>query len=326
MTVRAFAQRIALALCTGAVFIVVSELMFWGRYDFAHKLLRDTLPLWLVYSCLAYLFLWLVRTFRVRRWPALFLAGGVYGWLGEGVIVQTMYDDFPLNLSWTGLAWHSLLTVCGGWYVLRRSLRDGRPGPVARASAVGGVLWGLWSVWWWVEERAVTPLPDYALYATICGLLLIAGLWGSSLLPATCFPPSRGEKVVMLSLLAGYYAFGTVRAAPISLLVLPVCLGLAFAALDRNRRRETEEDVLVALAGRTPAAAYLGLLLLPAVAIAVYALLLWLGLRLPTGAVFCVVTALAGFVLFAWSVVKLLRRAAEQESVPAPLSRDEGIP
>ena len=119
---RDFLLRLALVLCTGAIFVVFSELMFWGRYDFAHKVGSDLVPTIIVYSFMAYAFLIVVHVFRVSNLYALFMAGAVFGWLVEGVFVQTMYDDFPLNISFTGLAWHSILTVCCGWYLFRRAL------------------------------------------------------------------------------------------------------------------------------------------------------------------------------------------------------------
>lgn len=97
-----------------------SEFVFWARDT--EDSIGGWLFIYLVYSVVTYILLSVVTTFRVRSVWAIFLAGALYGWLIEGVIVQTMYDDFPLQVSFTGLAWHALISVLIGWYYITNVL------------------------------------------------------------------------------------------------------------------------------------------------------------------------------------------------------------
>ncbi len=154
---RTWLRRLALAVVTGYIFIYFSELAFWAR-PLEGTTLPGALALLLPYSFAAYAFLVLVSTFRVRSLAAVFLAGALFGWLIEGVFVQTAYEQLPFSISFTGLAWHALLTVLAGWWALQWALRTG----VWRAlwvSTLVGTVYGLWATSWW-SEAPPPPLPD----------------------------------------------------------------------------------------------------------------------------------------------------------------------
>ncbi len=136
-------------LATGYILFFYSELMFWARVR-PGDALKDWVSTWLLYSLLGYILLTLIARFRVSGIWALFLAGAVFGWLAEGLVVQTAYDSLPLSISFTGLAWHALISVCVGWYAVRRALDNGlaRPWDGRRASGwrmVSGRSPGGWS-------------------------------------------------------------------------------------------------------------------------------------------------------------------------------------
>ena len=109
-------RRLVVTLAAGYILVFYSESMFWARYRPGEDSVASYLVTWIVYSLSAFVFLSLVSLLRVRNIWALFLCGALFGWLTEGVIVQTMYDDFPLNISFTGLAWHALISIWVGWY------------------------------------------------------------------------------------------------------------------------------------------------------------------------------------------------------------------
>ncbi|MHB1460426.1 MAG: hypothetical protein ACYC1M_03995 [Armatimonadota bacterium] len=293
-----FLLRLLLVLSTGVIFVVFSELMFWGRYDFAGKISTEYIHTVLAYSFMAWVFLIVVRLFRVRSLYALFMAGAVFGWLCEGIFVQTMYDDFPLNISFTGLAWHSLLTVCCGWYLFRRLMLMDSPMPTLKVSVLAGLMWGLWSVWWWITKGLVSTPGEYALYAFITTAMLIVGLWLSALIPSAVFRPSKADIIVTMVIVLLFYLFVTIRANQLALTVLPVCMGLAFYALNKNRQDETDPDALAQLDGRVYAWNYAAILVMPVVSTVVYAILYYLHIRLRTGPVFYLVLTIAGFMLF----------------------------
>lgn len=56
----------------------------------------------------------------------MFLVGAFFGWLVEGVFAMTLFGAegilFPFTISWTGLAWHAIISVVLGWYVLQQAL------------------------------------------------------------------------------------------------------------------------------------------------------------------------------------------------------------
>ena len=106
----------------GLVFVYFSEMLFWAR-PLESTTFPGVLGTILVYAFAAWLFLAVVSAFRVRSLAALFLAGAVFGWLIEGVFVQTLYGELPISVSLTGLSWHALITVLFGWYLLQWSLR-----------------------------------------------------------------------------------------------------------------------------------------------------------------------------------------------------------
>ncbi|MBM3122703.1 MAG: hypothetical protein FJZ97_11065, partial [Chloroflexi bacterium] len=111
-------RSLLLSLTTGYVLMFFSEHMFWAQAR-PGDTLGNWASTWLAYSLLAFVFLTAVWHYRVGSLAGLFVAGSLVGWLGEGVLVQTLYDQFPLQISWTGLAWHALISVCLGWYHLR---------------------------------------------------------------------------------------------------------------------------------------------------------------------------------------------------------------
>src|SRR5689334_20434277 len=125
---RCWAQKLAVILATGYILFFYSERVFWSFLRPGDKPIDFVLG-WLVYSAMAWVFLLLVRHCRIAAFPAVFLAGAVFGWLAEGIVVDTMYGNndnpFPASISFTGLAWHALISVGLGWYLQARLLTRG---------------------------------------------------------------------------------------------------------------------------------------------------------------------------------------------------------
>jgi len=305
-------KRVLLALATGAVFVFCSEWVFWSASNREALCVGEAVMTWGAYSILAFAFLCIVTVFRVRGIGALFLAGSVFGWLAEGVVVRTMYDDFPLNLSWTGLAWHALLTVVVGWYLVRRALLAHRPLRTLALGVLLGIGWGTWAIFWWVEKKAVTPLPFFAGYAFLSGLLLIGGHWGWDRLRGFRFRPSRTERWLVGLFLAAIFVFGVLPKRPVAVAILPPLILLVWFALRRNRVVERRADLVSwGLSGRARPVDYLCLLAIPAAAVAVYAGATRLSLRIPTGWAVYLATVFTGAFMFVASVVSLLRKRGE---------------
>jgi len=302
-------RSLILSLSTGAILLFFSELLFWARVRPGDSLV-NWIQTWLAYSLLAFIFLAAVRHFRVRSLEALFLAGALVGWLGEGVLVQTMYDRFPLQISWTGLAWHSLISVCIGWHALLLALSSRDAWRTTAIAAGVGAFWGLWAIFWWLEEPAeIASTAAFAGFAFGATVVLALGYWAFARAGAGEFRPGRLSITIALGLLLVAFALGTVPAVPWALVVLPALLALVWVALEWNRAAETRPDILDRLgAERPPLSAYLPLVSMPIVACGIYTLAFGLGLRWQTNWMVFLVTMPAGFVLFATAWLRLMRR------------------
>jgi hypothetical protein len=311
-----FSARIAYTFLTAYILTFYSEWMFWSGRPPNETFLSEALPSWIAYAFITYFFITAVSYFRARSFWAVFLCGALYGWLLEGVLVQTMYDAFPMQISFTGLAWHALISVMFGWWWLPRRLRESR---AIIPCLLFGVALGLWSIGWWLEPDVAVAAPESVFfYNFVFGIPLVPAyvLWGRFKLAD--FHPSRLELIIATLLLALYFAFITVPTQPLALPVLPPLLALIFWALrdrrkpqpapkhlsgwGRNRQHEPEispESTPITLKQALP------LLLIPITASLVYTGALTLGLTFPGLQVLFWITMPLGFLLFAISVYKI---------------------
>jgi hypothetical protein len=297
---RPFFHRLALSFVTGVIFVYWSELAFWAR-PYAGTTLAEMVPTTIAYSVAAYLFLAVVSSFPARTPPAIFLAGALFGWFVEGVIVQTMVEDLPLSISFTGLAWHASITVMLGWWVLPRRLAEQRFGNLALLSGAIGLIYGFWSLTWWVETPPPAPPVDFALYVFRTTFLLAVAYALAFRLRLDPFAPSRLEWIFLSALVLLYFAFVTVPTAPLSLLVVPLLGALALVGLRNLRHRQPGAPPEAPFARTPPPKAYAPLFLIPVSATVVYALGFGLSVRAATGIVVYLVATSLGFLLLGWS-------------------------
>jgi len=313
-----YALRTASAsLTTGFLFFFFSELVFWARARPEDSLL-NWLQTWLAYSLMAFLFLTLVAYFRLRSLAAIFLAGAFFGWLAEGVVVQTAYEDLPLSLSFTGLAWHALITVLGGWYAMQKALRRDLF-PSLCASLLAGLFWGFWGLTWIYERDQPASPAAFALYSFLATILLAACLYLIPRILSRPFSPSRWSVIGVSGLFLLLFILGSVPAAPLSLLILPflfLILGMTFW---RNRQQESADYPLEWLGTPIPLRNLATLALMPLLASLFYWIYWLAGLSLPVNWVVYLVTTPAGFILFFLSLWRIWRG-----SKPAPESIHKG--
>ena len=125
--------------------------------------------------------------FKVASFSSRFLCGAVFGWVGEGVVVDTLYGNatnpFPLSISFTGLSWHALLSVGVGWHLIGNALTDERVTRTALISLAVGVGWGLWAVWWPAElgKEVDTSVTGASQFTRILCSITVPSLPGSIL-------------------------------------------------------------------------------------------------------------------------------------------------
>ncbi len=294
------------SLSTGYIFSYFSELVFWARPRPEDNLL-NWLETWLAYSLMAFLFLVVVTRFNVKNIHALFLAGAFFGWIGEGIIVQTTYENLPLSISFTALAWHALITVLAGWYGLQIVLRKSTKLSYIYAVLIGIFFW-LWGISWKYEEpnTFVNPIifTGYVLTAT---LLLAICLISSEKLFEKPFSPSTWAIRIVAGIFLILYVLIIISGQAIALVLLPLMMSIYFT-LRKNKRSEISGNVLEILAEPVPTRRFIALLLIPVTSSIVYTLYFASGLVLPTNWLVYFITTPAGFIIFGWSTWKIWRK------------------
>lgn len=295
---------------TGFILMFYSELVFWARYRPGEDHLLGWLFTWLAYSLLAFFFLSVVHRFHVASLPALFIAGALYGWLAEGVLVQTMYDSFPLQISWTGLAWHSLISIYLGWYLMRRGYHQSKLTRSLGIAAGLGAFWGFWAIFWQLETPEFITRPlDYMLFTWVASLLVTLAYWVTDRTTSPGgFQPPTWMTIPIIILLATYFLMITVPGNPISLAILPVLLIFVYLALRRNRAIESNPSLDMTFQSNLPIHRYLPLLAMPLTATIVYTMAISLNLIIPTNWIVYALLTPAGFVLLILSLIAIFRR------------------
>ncbi|MBD3193278.1 MAG: hypothetical protein GF308_21770 [Candidatus Heimdallarchaeota archaeon] len=299
-----FLKRIANSLLLGVIFVYFSELMFWATpFHPESKLSYEILFTWLVYSIAAYIFLFIISFFQVRSIWALFISGALYGWMIEGVIVQTTYEELPFSISFTGLAWHALITVLCGWYLVKKTLREEKPWKAIGVSIGFGLFYGFWSITWWVVEGAIvfTSIPIFSLYVSVSSVIMIASYILYDLIPLSTFKPTIAELIVVGLFIIGWYILDVII-LPLSLILIPLIV-ISVIALWWNKRKETDQDLNQVLSKKVPLLRYSILLIIPVLAIGFYSLSVALNLRVHTNWVIYLITTPMGFIMFILSVI-----------------------
>lgn len=299
-------KNILLVLSTGYIFVYFSEHLFWARVR-PDDSLKNWISAWIAYSLLAYVFLALVAHFKIKTiWP-LFLAGAAFGWLAEGLVVQTTYDMLPLSISFTGLAWHALITVWIGWYAAQKSFHSPASFPTWKLAAMIGIFYGLWAITWWTEpDGGVSSLAEFAAYSLVTTTLVMAAYWLANWGASEPFHPNRWVTIFISGLFALYFIFVAVPAAPIAILILPILLGLVTFGL-KNSQEPEADSLLDTFSGRVPFWNFFSMLALPATSIVIYALALSLNLQWHTNWILYLITTPLGFILFGISLYKSWR-------------------
>jgi hypothetical protein len=303
-----FLRSLGLVLACGFILMYFSELVFWARPRLEDSLC-NWLSTWFAYSLLAWLFLAAVTYFRVRSIWALYLCGALFGWLAEGVLVQTMYDQLPLQLSWTGLGWHALLGVWFGWYFLRLQLTGNHFSKAALASAGLGLFYGFWGFFWRYEEPATAASTGiFTMYVITSTFLAALAFLIYNRLARIPFHPNPLLTGIIGSLFLLLFAFVAVPAKPWAVLILPPLLGLLMLSLWKNRRDETRPALTGQDPGPVPLKQYLALTFVPLTAIPIYIFFSSLPWVLPTGWFVYIFSMPGGFIILIISLLKVWRR------------------
>lgn len=321
-----FLKKSLIVLATGYLLLFYSEMMFWNELEFDGAGLIETavqmLAMLLLYSAEALAFLQIVSWSRARTPAAVFLAGAAYGWLLEGVLYPTMYDNFPLHIPWTGLAWHALIDIWIGYYWLRRAMQAKSGLNIVALSAGLGLFWGLWNISWYQERTLVTP-ASFAVVALLETAVLILAYWLINHFATLSFQPTRWSVSLLALLHLAFFLFVVLPAIPWAILVLPPLLFLLYLTLRRNRTVEpADTPASPALPAISPLR-YAAIFLMPLVAAASYAFYYTAGFRIPTNVAVFALTSLLSVGLFIASTGRIWRNSRQPDptqTAPVPMS------
>jgi hypothetical protein len=319
--IQAVARRIFLVLSAGYILMFFSEHMFWARYRPGTDGIANYLSTWIAYSLTGYAALAVISIFRVRRPAGVFLAGAVFGWLVEGVVVGTAYEMLPLSISFTGLAWHALISFGIGLWVIPIILSRNRS--LLLPAVIGmGLFFGAWAIGWNANDAEYhASAAAFSLFAAAATALLIPayGIFTALRRSPLRIHPAEGGGLILAALF--FFAFRA-AAQPVALAILPVLMGVTFAALWWNYRNEAAGSLLADPLPPFPARVLAALLLIAAVAAAVYGPAAWRGWRIQTNIpVYLLLTPL-GFILYFVSLVQVLRSTP----IPPPKSTSPHLP
>lgn len=161
------------SIALGMISCFGSEAFFWSAP------VPDTTLLELVFVLVPYTFaaaaaLSAVSVTSCGGVRGAFLGGAILGFLVEGAVVGTMYDAFPLQLVWTPLAWHALITGVVVFAFVRASATSSLVKQVAFMVTLG-LAGGLWAGFWPLERLRMPSAWIALAYLGATGALVPIG-------------------------------------------------------------------------------------------------------------------------------------------------------
>ncbi|MBN2176084.1 MAG: hypothetical protein JW722_00325 [Demequinaceae bacterium] len=302
-----FLRSAGLALSMGYVFFYFSELLFWARVR-PEDSLPEWLWVWFTYSIATYVVLWLGWRFQTRSWWQVFLVGAAYGFIIEGIVVTKMYEAVPLSISFTPLAWHALISVMVGWWLVDRAVRRGQTRPFVWIGVAGGLAYGVWAINWWVEEDHQVTVASFATYSFAATVLVIPAYLVAARLMRRGFEPSVVGTRVVFGLVAFQYLVTGIFVTWLALVILPPLAYLTWRALARTGPELPPTEPLT-IAFPTKVRQLVWFLAIPALATVVYTVAYGAGAEVETNIPVYLLLMPAGFVAYAWALVRALRSA-----------------
>lgn len=309
-------ERWGVVLGSSLVMWAVSERAFWSMMRPDENVFFIALGL-LPYFIATYLVFLAVQYFKVSTLFEFVLMGALYGWLIEGIVAMTLFGSggivFPITISWTGLAWHMLLSVVVMLFWHHRVLARSFLGSAAFAVAFG-LFWGIWSMTWFFETPpVVNPIPLFAVHAGFVVALMMFGHWLLGRRTVTAFLPPRMEWIPFVVIAGLYFCFVTIPFIGVSALVLPLLFLLLAMPLLLSRKRHDAPHILPLLTTRVSIMNLASFILTPVVATILYALMtVGVITPYPVNMPIFIATSIVGVLVlvFAWLKVLLGKKSA----------------
>jgi hypothetical protein len=231
----------------------------------------------------------------------------------------TQDGPFPMSIAFTGLAWHALIGIFTGWYLVRRVLSENRVLKTIGLASMIGLFYGLWAISWLKEPPPqMKSLLDagqkdillfhFAVYTFSTTAFLILIHWLYNRVMPFVFKPSKIELWILGAATGIYFIFVTIPAAPKAIWVLPPLMAITFWALNKNRRVESKEDAISAFQPGVQPLNYIALALIPLIATGTYFLALQTGTELRTNQFVYYCFSAVGVLLWAGSIFAVSRQ------------------
>ncbi len=260
-----------------------------------------------IYGLFAYIFLIVIDRFAIHNLAGLVLAGSIFGWATEALVVPVVYEAPPVSWIWPSVSWHALVDVIGGWYLLRVAMRRLSWPWLALLLAGLGMVWALWASWTWgAQDEAPTIYTTGQFWniALVSGATWVVGTVLADIGARRRFRASVWEaSIVGLAAVALFAGTGAAFLPWSAGLAFLIALTFAVLALARRDRRDAP-GLLAPLASAPPVSAYVVLPVLPLVAGISYPVVLARGLAVPTEEI-VPLFLIAGGSAFLWALVRV---------------------
>lgn len=287
-----------------------SERIFWSFWRPDENFGEAAFTLF-VYFIATYGVCLLLKSYEVRSVWGLVLVGAIYGWITEGLVAMTFFGaggiPLPFSISWTGLAWHMLISVLLVLWIGRDYLQSNF-WRSAGFNTLLGLFWGLWSMTWFFETPPVFTTPEaFAVHAWIMGCFLVLG--HLLLNKSSGFNSTKTEGVVIFGLILVWALTVTFLTVGPFLVILLFLFGITLWLLHKEKRRPKPGFlVLDKIFKPAPVKNILTLFLIPFIASGFYqSLILGVIPPVPFNWVVLFVTTIAGFYFYTKAALEVLK-------------------
>lgn len=273
--IRRHASNLFFIVIATVPMVIVSENMFYYIAE----------PIWsniFWYAFAAASAFWAIEHFSIRRVVPLFLAGAIFGWVVEGVLVPLIYGH-PLFISWTPLAWHAPLSFMLLWYYFRKWSLENAWLKILITSSLLGLFWATWAIVLWlppgfvpeggeIADQLILTSGEFTLYAFTYGLTVIAAHLLLGFFWPKQYKPGKIFNVLVAVCVFGYFILNIVILSGI--IWAPLYLGILFfilwIALKKNKQNEIGPSAFADLEGHAKVPSLIAMATLPIVASLTY--------------------------------------------------------
>jgi hypothetical protein len=284
-----------LSLALGAIAVFGSETLFWSFPAQTMGVAEYGLVV-LVYGLACATVISAVLLTGAAGWRGFWLAGAMFGFLIEGVVVGEMYLAFPFQLVWTPLAWHMLLTA-GVMLALVRKSVGWSLGRQCLTLAGMGLAYGFWAAWWPLEKPVLPGFAAMAVYQFAGAGVAVLGFLAVNRFQRLPHPPHRVLWIMPVVALALFVVQTIFSPSPLRIF-LPLMMRLTVWGMLRARGGGTLP------LPPAPAWRYLPLFLVPVFSVPTAAILIHTLGAVPSNAVVALITCPVGLGLWLWQIFR----------------------